>query len=344
MKSSMRKQILAVGLSLAFAVSQADAAVTDAWITTKAKLALLTTDDVGVTEVNIDTLNGKVTLHGKVPSQKAKESAEATVRRLDGVKGVVNLLQVVPPSIEQAVKIADDDVKKRVEKALAAEPALDGSDIEVRSVNDGVVLLGGEADSLSDHLRAVEIVSAIPGVIRVRSDIQSTETLADVDVWGPGSDGDKAPDITGAARDMWITSATKLRMMADGDAPALDINVDTRDGVVTLFGMVPSQKAKTAAEANARKVSGVKDVRNQIEVVPAKKEEVVQAKDDQIENRLKSIFDDDPRFDGIGVEVTNGVARLTGEVPSTADRFQAALLARATQGVRSVHDDLTIAN
>jgi osmotically-inducible protein OsmY len=37
---------------------------------------------------------------------------------------------------------------------------------------------------------------------------------------------------------MWITSATKMRLLADSQPPALDINVDTREGIVTLFGIV----------------------------------------------------------------------------------------------------------
>ena len=60
-----------------------------------------------------------------------------------------------------------------------------------------------------------------------------------------------------AASDMWITSATKMRLLADPRTPALDINVDTRAGIVTLFGIVPSQDAKAAAADDARKVSGV---------------------------------------------------------------------------------------
>src|SRR6266404_4145598 len=71
------------------------------------------------------------------------------------------------------------------------------------------------------------------------------------------------------ASDMWITSATKMRLLADSQTPALDINVDTWGGVVTLFGIVPSQEAKAAAEADAHQVSGVKHVENELQVVPS---------------------------------------------------------------------------
>src|SRR4029450_13931559 len=68
------------------------------------------------------------------------------------------------------------------------------------------------------------------------------------------------------ASDLWITAATKMRLLSDSQTPALDINVDTWAGVVTLFGIVPSQQAKAAAEADAHKVSGVKRVENELQV------------------------------------------------------------------------------
>jgi osmotically-inducible protein OsmY len=67
-------------------------------------------------------------------------------------------------------------------KALQADPSLHDSHISVRSVNQGVVLLTGTAKTLSDHLRAVEVVAIIPGVQRVTSGVQSPNTLADAEL------------------------------------------------------------------------------------------------------------------------------------------------------------------
>ena len=48
-----------LGAALALLVAQHVAAATpDAWITTKAKMALLTTADVPGTAINVDTVNG----------------------------------------------------------------------------------------------------------------------------------------------------------------------------------------------------------------------------------------------------------------------------------------------
>src|ERR1043166_3208407 len=100
------------------------AATPDAWITTKTKLALLTTEGVSGTAIHVDTILGKVTLHGKVPSSEAKAKAESIVKKIDGVREVRNLVQVVTPQNEKAVQLSDDALKQRIEKALQADSSL----------------------------------------------------------------------------------------------------------------------------------------------------------------------------------------------------------------------------
>ena len=47
-------------------------------------------------------------------------------------------------------------MKRGVEQALARDQALKNSSVSVQSVNEGVVLLAGKANTVSDHLRAIE--------------------------------------------------------------------------------------------------------------------------------------------------------------------------------------------
>ena len=148
------------------------------------------------------------------------------------MQGVRNLLQVVAPQHEKAMQVSDDALKQRIGKALQADPSLKSSQITVQSVNQGVVLLGDTAQTLSAHLRAIEVVAVIPGVRRVASEVQSPETLADAEIWRestpqPPGEGYGMWDT---ASDIWITSATKMRLLADSQTPALDINVDTWGG------------------------------------------------------------------------------------------------------------------
>jgi hyperosmotically inducible periplasmic protein len=335
--------VLAVVLSVAWAAPVV-AATPDAWITTKTKLALLTTEGVSGTAIQVDTILGKVTLHGKVRSAEEKAKAEAVAQKIGGVQEVRNLLQVVSPQREKAVQLSDDALKQRVEKALQANSSLKDSSISVKSVNKGVVLLAGTAKTLSAHLRAVETVAWVPGVERVASEIESPDTLADVEIWREPTPKPSRTEhgLWGSASDMWITSATKMRLLTDSRTPALDINVETQAGVVTLFGIVPSQEAKAAAAADARKVSGVKRVVNELQVVASAKQAAVKVRDEDIESEVKKAFEK-ADFKDISVEVKNGVARLTGTVSTGARRLEAAVLARSIQGVRAVKDDLRLA-
>jgi len=323
------------------------AAPPDAWITMKAKLALLTTKGIHASEVNVDTVNSQVTLHGKVQSASEKDLADKTVKEINGVQGVRNLLQVVPPRREKLVQRTDEQLKERVEKTLKSDQSLHDSSISVQSVNKGVVLLGGNAKTLADHLHAVETAARVPGVQQVASEIQSPDTVADVEIWrdrASRSASQKSGGIGGAARDVYVTSAAKMRLLADKQTPALDINVDTREGVVTLFGIVPSAQAKAAAAADVRKVSGVKRVVNELQVVPKAKQEAVKVRDDDLEHEVKKAFENHDELKDINVEVKNCVARLSGTVPSGLERLQAAVMARSTHGVCSVQDDLRVSN
>lgn len=340
--SWVKCNILAVVLGAALA-SPAGASMPDAWITSKTKLALLTTEGVSGTAINVDTILGKVTLHGKVNSAEEKAKAESIATKIDGVQSVRNLLQVVAPQREKAMQASDDALEPKIEQALQADRSLESSAISVQSVNQGVVLLGGKAKTLSAHLRAVEVASGVPGVRRVASEIQSPDTLADAEIWSertpePATAGSGVFDT---ASDIWITSATKMRLLADSQTPALDINVDTRNGVVTLFGIVSSKEVKAAAEADARKVNGVKGVRNELQVVASAKQADVKVRDEEVEHAVKEALET-PEFKDISVSVKNGVVQLKGNVPTGARRLEAAVLARSISGVRSVEDDLRV--
>lgn len=75
-----------------------------------------------------------------------------------------------------------------------------------------------------------------------------------------------ASQVGQAANDTAITASIKADLVKDPDLSALQIDVDTREGVVTLHGSAPSLTAKERAETIARAVSGVKSVDNKLTV------------------------------------------------------------------------------
>lgn len=322
-------------------------AASDPWITTKVKMAILTDSEASPMDVNVDTVDGVVTLHGKVGSNVEKTAAEKAARSVTDVKEVHNMLAVVPGNMK-AVQVADDRLSKDIEAALQKDPGLQdkNNNIKVQSVNAGNVVLAGTASTMSAHLRAVETTRNVKGVKRVASEIESPDRLSDAEIWRDTKTAakDTGTTVKSGAQDMWITSAAKVRLMANSNTPASSINVDTTNGNVTLFGMVPSAEAKREAEREVAKVDGVKRVNNELQVVAEKKQDVVAEKDDAIQDRVEKRIADNLRSDqsNVAVEVSNGVARLTGKVGSQSDRIHALTVTRATQGVRSVVDDLRI--
>jgi len=168
----MKKIAVTVALVTALVAISSVAAradVKDSWITTKSKIALLTTDGFSVNGANVDTINGKVTIHGKVATAADRTKTEATVRKVDGVKSVKNLLQVVPAKAMTATISTDAEVKDRVEASLKTDAKMD--DVKVASVNSGVVLLSGKAEDINQSLRAIQNAYTVTGVHRVASEI-----------------------------------------------------------------------------------------------------------------------------------------------------------------------------
>lgn len=68
--------------------------ITDAWITTKVKAALVKDPVVKATEVNVETFRGTVQLSGFVSSEAARNQAVVVTRGIEGVTGVRNDMRV----------------------------------------------------------------------------------------------------------------------------------------------------------------------------------------------------------------------------------------------------------
>lgn len=343
MQTKQMKWMLMICLAGAFAAvaGPARAGVSDAWISTKVKMLLLNSPMVSGLPIDVDTDERRVTLHGKVPSAAEKGEAERIARASTGVESVRNLLQVVPASRQKAVEVADARLEELVKAALDGEPALENSSIKSKSVNKGVVLLAGKAASLSDHLLAMETVAVVPGVHRVASEVESPDEFGDREIWAdlPATTPVRGNMFT----DGWITTQTKMKFMTDADIPAGDINVDTRRGVVTLFGTVPNNAVGQKATRVATAVHGVKKVNTQLRVVAPSMKKAASANDGEIASSVRERIAN-AKFEGadVQVEVKAGTARLSGHVQQASHRYAAVSIAHATPGVARVLNDLRV--
>lgn len=160
----------------------------------------------------------------------------------------------------------------------------------------------------------------------------------------PIPSADAPRSFAGSISDSWITSKVKLRLIFEPGIAPLAMNVDTRDGVVTLFGSISTQDGKLAAGAEAAKVDGVQGVQNELQVVATTAAKRVEESDGEIRDSVQQRISERAALEGdnIDVEVANGVVRLSGSVEQSGDRMIALSLARSTEGVRSVVDGLRV--
>ena len=71
-----------------------------------------------------------------------------------------------------------------------------------------------------------------------------------------------------AAADAATTAAVKTKLLGDTKTPGLNIDVDTKDNVVTLTGTVKSAEEKAEAIRLAKNTTGVKRVVDKLTVAP----------------------------------------------------------------------------
>ena len=69
--------------------------------------------------------------------------------------------------------------------------------------------------------------------------------------------------------DTTVTTRVKTAMLNDPAVGGLSIDVDTFKGVVTLSGRVDSQAEKNQAIALARRVDGVTEAKDALQVIPS---------------------------------------------------------------------------
>jgi hyperosmotically inducible periplasmic protein len=190
-------QRLAVVLCAAFITTACGQ--TDAGITTAVKSKFAADDTVKAYEIDVTTQNKVVTLEGNVETSVAKDKAIALARDTDGVRDVVDKLNVSESAATSGVldepdtrsdtdrakakagdtadkagdtadkagaAVGDAAITSAVKSKLLADPDVGGLKIDV-DTKGGIVTLSGDVASRAEATQAVKMARGTSGVERV---------------------------------------------------------------------------------------------------------------------------------------------------------------------------------
>jgi len=187
---------------------------------------------------------------------------------------------------------------------------------------------------------------------------------------------DAAKQTGNAITDGWITMKVHSQFIPEDALEGSDIDVDTKNGVVTLNGTVPTEAARTRAMAIAKATDGVKSVADKLRIGAAAdasaaareagrkaatetREAGRTAKDAAkdatgttgrvvtdgwIKSKIAAQFVTEDSLDNsdIDIDVSKGAVVLNGTVRTPAARNRAAAIVKTTEGVKRVTNNLKV--
>ena len=195
------------------------------------------------------------------------------------------------------------------------------------SVEDGIVTLTGTVGLYEEKLAAADKIKKIANVAGVRNDIAVS-----------------GPTVADSELQKKLGKQVAYDRVGYPDNTFNYLAVGVKDGVVTLSGDVVWSVPLDDAMALASRTPGVKDVVNDVNVLP------VSGFDDSIRVRMaRAIYRDsvlgryasDP-VHPIRIVVDNGHVTLYGSVESTMDRNVAGIRAGEVSGAFSVDNKLVV--
>lgn len=194
--------------------------------------------------VGVHVRSGIVTLSGTVDAWSKRVAAEEAAHRVSGVLDVANDIRVVVPA---AGSRTDTQIAEAVRHALEWNVLVPHQQIR-STVSDGVVVLDGEVEYLTQRDDAEKAIRHLAGV-RLISNRIAVKTQRSA----------RSADVRAAIHD-----ALERRAAREFER----IRVDAEGGVVTLTGSCRSWGDRKAVLGAARGTAGVHTVRDELRLEP----------------------------------------------------------------------------
>jgi osmotically-inducible protein OsmY len=196
---------------------------------------------IDAANIGVAVEKGIVTLTGHVPTYSQKVTVENVVRRVKGVKGIAEEIEVRPFGSNRT---ADDEIAKRAVSTLDWNTSVPDNTVQVK-VQKGWLTLTGTVDWQYQKNAAAEAMAGLAGVTGVTNQIQIKPRASAFDVKKRIEDA--------------------LKRNAEIEAQA--IRVDVIDGgKVRLEGKVHAWSERSAAERAAWSAPGVTVVEDRITI------------------------------------------------------------------------------
>jgi osmotically-inducible protein OsmY len=360
-RSETETQTKQVAADVKAAAAKAGDQLADTWITTKIQAQYFADDDIKARYINVSTRGGVVTLSGRVEHPDAREQAIQIARLTDGVKQVDDRLSVgaPPPEGGPFEKMDSAWITTKIQAKYFASPDVGSRDINVTTTN-GVVTLRGTVENDDEKQMAIFMARNTEGVTTVedRLSVKAPRPVATTGGAPASMPAEMARRIVDTIDDARITGMVQSKYFLDDQVKGRRINVDTRQGVVTLRGEVGSETERAQALLLARTTEGVQRVEDHLSVnaslaapvattgQPTDERSLAERIDDTTLTAMiqsKFFVDNQVKASAIDVTAKDGVVLLQGTVPSEAARAKALAIARETDGVVQVVDRLRVA-
>ncbi len=220
------------------------------------------------------------TLKGVVSSDVEKELAGEIADNVDGISTVKNEIEVDKKYIRKerssdisiGQKLSDATTTAKVKSRFLWSSGIPALSINVDTLRS-VVTLKGEVPQPAQKELAGKLAANTRGVSRVKNEINVTSLgkgnkVGNIDLKKVENNAGEAIEGVGETlSDAWVTGKVSTSLNFTRSLSVDSLNVDTKDGVVTLSGHAETSADKELASEIAKDIKGVKTVVNDMKVL-----------------------------------------------------------------------------